>query len=51
LTAAQAPNEFQLEDIIALEKAVEETVRQAMEVVGIDSGLLAPVGEYGQETD
>jgi len=41
------PNEFQLDDTVALEKAVEETVRQSMDVVGIDSGLMPPATEYG----
>ncbi len=41
------PNEFQQDDIIALEKAVEETVRQSMDAIGIDSKLMPPVGDYG----
>ena len=40
-------NEFQLDDTVALEKAVEETVRQSMDMVGIDSGLMPPAAEYG----
>ncbi len=36
------PNEFQLDDIIALEKSVEETVRQSLDVVGIDKALMPP---------
>lgn len=42
------PNEFQLDDIIALEKSVEETVRQALDSAGIDPGLMpaAPRKEY-----
>jgi hypothetical protein len=41
------PNEFQQDDIIALEKAVEETVRQSLDAVGIDSALMPPAPEYG----
>lgn len=41
------PNEFQQDDIIALEKAVEETVRQSLDNVGIDAGLMPPASEYG----
>jgi len=41
------PNEFQQDDIIALEKAVEETVRQSLDIVGIDSKLMPPASEYG----
>lgn len=41
------PNEFQQDDIVALEKAVEETVRQSLDVVGIDSALMPPAPEYG----
>jgi hypothetical protein len=40
-------NEFHHDDIMALEKAVEETVRQSMDAVGIDKGLLPPAEEYG----
>lgn len=36
------PNEFQLDDIIALEKSVEETVRQSLDTVGIDKALMPP---------
>lgn len=42
-----APNEFEQDDIIALEKAVEETVRQSLDSVGIDSRLMPPAAEYG----
>ena len=38
-------NEFQFDDTIALEKAVEETVRQSMDAIGIDAKLLTPVQE------
>ncbi|MGC9398131.1 MAG: zinc ribbon domain-containing protein [Anaerolineae bacterium] len=36
------PNEFQEDDIVSLEKAVNETVRQAADLIGIDRKLLAP---------
>jgi hypothetical protein len=42
-----APNEFQKDDTIALEKAVEETVRQALDAIGLDSSLMPPAAEYG----
>jgi hypothetical protein len=41
------PNEFQQDDIIALEKAVEETVRQSLDMIGIDSALMPAASEYG----
>lgn len=41
------PNEFQLDDIIALEKSVEETVRQSLDAIGLDSALMPPAEEYG----
>ena len=41
------PNEFQYDDIVALEKAVEETVRQGLDAIGIDSALMPPAREYG----
>ena len=34
------PNEFQEDNIVALERAVEETVREAMDAVGIDSQII-----------
>jgi hypothetical protein len=37
-----APNEFQEDDIVALEKSVNETVRQSADMIGIDLKLLAP---------
>jgi hypothetical protein len=40
-------NEFQQDDIIALEKAVEETVRQSLDSIGIDVNLMPPAAEYG----
>ena len=39
------PNEFQEDDTIALEKAVEETVRQALDSIGIDPVLMPPAVE------
>lgn len=39
------PNEFQTDDIIALEKAVEETVRQSLDAIGIDTSGLLPMAE------
>lgn len=41
------PNEFEQDDIIALEKSVEQTVREALDVIGIDSKLMPPAAEYG----
>ncbi len=40
------PNEFQEDDIVSLEKSVNETVRQAADLVGIDRKLLAPERAY-----
>ncbi|HOU13717.1 MAG TPA: hypothetical protein PKZ84_11425 [Anaerolineae bacterium] len=40
------PSEFQEDDIVSLEKAVSETVRQAADVIGIDRKLLAPENAY-----
>lgn len=40
-------NEFNQDDVIALEKAVEETVRECMDQVGIDRRLLPPATDYG----
>jgi hypothetical protein len=39
------PNEFQEDDKVALEKAVEETVRQSLDVIGIDPNLMTPARE------
>jgi hypothetical protein len=39
------PNEFQLDDINALEKAVEETVRQSLDKIGINMELMPPAPE------
>lgn len=41
------PNEFQQDDIVALEKAAEETVRQSLDTVGIDTALMPPASQYG----
>lgn len=41
------PNEFQQDDIIALQMAVERTVRQSLDEIGIDSSLMPPSQEYG----
>ena len=42
------PNEFQLDDIVALEKSVEETVRQALDAVGLDvSDAIFTTTDYG----
>lgn len=41
------PNEFDQDDLIALEKAVEQTVREAMDHIGIDSKLMPPAARYG----
>lgn len=42
------PNEFQLDDIVALEKSVEETVRQSLDAVGLDiSDALFTTTDYG----
>jgi hypothetical protein len=40
------PSEFQEDDIVSLEKAVSETVRQAADSIGIDRKLLAPERAY-----
>ncbi len=41
------PNEFDQDDLIALEKAVEQTVRESLDVVGIDRQLMPPAARYG----
>ena len=41
-----SPNEFQEDDIVSLEKAVNETVRQSADLLGIDRQLLAPGQAY-----
>lgn len=40
-------NEFNQDDVIGLEKAVEETVRECMDQVGIDRRLMPPAADYG----
>lgn len=37
------PNEFDIDDILALEKSVEETVRESLDAVGIEKRLMPPV--------
>ena len=39
------PNEFQIDDTVAMEKAVEETVRQSLDAIGIDTSLMTPTPE------
>jgi hypothetical protein len=39
------PNEFQQDDTVALEKAVEETVRQALDKIGIPINVMPPSAE------
>ncbi len=41
------PNEFDQDDLIALEKAVEQTVRESLDMVGIEQELMPPAQEYG----
>ncbi len=36
----QRPNEFEFDDMVALEETVEETVRQSLTVTGIDANLM-----------
>jgi hypothetical protein len=43
----RTPNEFQEDDTIALEKAVEETVRQSLDKIGIDVNLMPRKQDYG----
>jgi hypothetical protein len=42
-----SPNEFDTDDIVALEKSVEQTVRESLDVVGIEQQLMPPADEYG----
>lgn len=44
------PNEFQIDDTVALEKAVEETVRQSLDAIGIDASRMTPTQarDYGE---
>jgi hypothetical protein len=37
------PNEFDVDDTVALEKSVEETVRESLDEVGIEKRLMPPV--------
>lgn len=41
------PNEFDVDDTVALEKSVEQTVREALDAVGIEQRLMPPAAEYG----
>lgn len=41
------PNEFDIDDTVALEKSVEQTVREALDAVGIEQRLMPPAAEYG----
>jgi len=43
------PNEFQLDDIVALEKSVEETIRESLDKVNLNSALLVerPNSNFG----
>ena len=43
----EPPNEFDIDDIVALEKSVEQTVRECLDMVGIEQRLMPPAGEYG----
>jgi hypothetical protein len=38
----QSPNEFDLDDTASLEKAVEQTVREALDSLGLESRVLMP---------
>jgi hypothetical protein len=38
-------NEFNLDDVVGLEKAVEETVRECMDQIGIDRRLMPPAAD------
>ena len=41
------PNEFDTDDIVALEKSVEQTVRESLDSVGIEQRLMPQAAEYG----
>jgi hypothetical protein len=41
------PNEFEIDDIVALEKSVEETVRQSLDAIDLDSSKMPPALLYG----
>lgn len=43
------PNEFEIDDIVALEKSVEETVRQSLDAIDLDSSKMAPALLYGPD--
>jgi len=42
-----SPNEFDIDDTVALEKSVEQTVREALDEVGIEQRLMPQAAEYG----
>jgi len=42
-----SPNEFDVDDTVALEKSVEQTVREALDAVGIEQRLMPQAAEYG----
>ncbi|HEX8681425.1 MAG TPA: hypothetical protein VF707_03875 [Ardenticatenaceae bacterium] len=41
------PNEFDVDDMVSLEKSVEQTVREGLDMVGIEQRLMPPAAEYG----
>jgi len=41
------PNDFDIDDTVALEKSVEQTVREALDEVGIEQRLMPQAAEYG----
>jgi len=41
------PNEFDIDDTVALEKSVEQTVRESLDEVGIEQRLMPQAAEYG----
>ena len=41
------PKEFDIDDTVALEKSVEQTVREALDAVGIEQRLMPQAAEYG----
>ncbi len=41
------PNEFDIDDTVALEKSVEQTVREALDAVGIEQRLMPQAAESG----
>lgn len=45
-----APNEFNEDDLMAMEKAVEQTVRVSLDDIGLNPAELRPVAAQGQES-